>query len=235
MTDNTIKYMNSASARSVMFNTEASSQSIKKAATLVVGAFVALLLVGVASNQAFAIASFDPDCQLTPSKSQGACGWVGKGDVQNAFSPTWNNAQLQQRASGVDFAYTETTTYDITIQFTTDNPSRDGGDNCVENTSGHGLPYICKVTHTATQEKTTNIDATVNADPRQSPKQFTGFFLTAATTTTSGDTLPSVGDSCPNGPNNDCTVTAVDPTSTESSFYAVYNGVNSNPITVSIV
>lgn len=216
--------------------------SIKKITSIAISAFAALVLIGAASNQAFAIASFDPDCQLTPSNSQGACGWVGKGDVQNAFSPTWNNAQLQQRASDIDFAYTETTTYDVTIQFTTDDPSRDGGDNCVENTSGHGLPYICTVTHTAKQEKTTSIDATVNADPRQSPKQFTGFFLTTASTETSGDTIPSVGDSCPNGPNNDCEVTAVEPdtSSTQSSFYAVWHDpsdgdVNSNPITVSIV
>jgi len=211
------------------------NKSIKKIAPVAVSAFVALILVGAASNQAFAIASFDPDCALTPSKSQGACGWVGKGDVQNAFSPTWNNAQLQQRANDVDFAYVATTTYEVAIQWTTDNPSREGGDNCVENTSGHGLPYICTNTQTATQEKTTSIDATVNADPRQSPKQFTGFLLTTATTTTSGDTIPSEGDSCPNGPNNDCVVTSVTEGSTEGNFYAVWNSVNSNPIVVTIV
>jgi hypothetical protein len=219
-------------------------KSIKKIAPVAVSAFAALILVGAASNQAFATASFDPDCGLTPSKSQGACGWVGKGDVQNAFDPTWNNAQLQQRASAVDFTYVATTTSEVTIQYTTDNPSKvDEGANCEPisppPTNPNAPQYICTETHTVTQEKTTSIDATVNADPRQSPKQFTGFLLTAATITTSGDTIPNVGDSCPNGPNGDCVVTAVAEGSTEGNFYAVWNSPNgivtSNPIAVSIV
>ena len=211
-----------------------SNQSIKKIAPVAVSAFAALLLVGAASNQAFAIASLDLDCTQTVTKSSGACGFVGKGDVQNAFSPTWNNAQLQDRATAVDFVYEEEATYSVMIQWTSDNPSRTGGEDCVENT-GPGLPFICTETHDATQTKTSSIDATVNADPRKSPKQFTGFLLTDVTTTESGD-VPEVGDSCPNGSNNDCVVTSVEQTgSGDSTFRAVWNGQESNPIAVTIL
>jgi hypothetical protein len=38
-------------------------------------------------------------------------GFAGKGDVQTVFG--WNNGQLQANASGTDFVYRSTTTYDV--------------------------------------------------------------------------------------------------------------------------
>ena len=217
--------------------------SIKKIAPIAVSAFAALMLLGAASQQAFAVAFLSLDCDLTPSNSQGACGWVGKGEVQNAYSPSLNNKQLQDIATSVDFKYEEEATYDITIQFTTDDPSaEDEGDNCEpnpnENPRNPNDNFICTRTHEATQTKITSVDATVSADPRKSPNQFTGFKLTSATVTTSGDEIPEVGnveDYCTNGPNDDCTVIDVQQTgSGDSTFYATSSLGNSNPISVSI-
>jgi hypothetical protein len=216
------------------------NKSIKKIAPVAVGAFAALMLVGAASEQAFAVAFLDLECGLTPSNSQGKCGWVGKGEVQNAFG--WNNARLQQAAPGVDFEYTEEATYDVTLQWFSDSFSRTDSDdestNCEPNPDSSAPPgksFICTTTHEVTTEKTSSIDAAINADPRQSPKQFTGFKLVDISITESGN-VPNEGDSCPNGgPDSECTVTSVEQTgSGDSTFRAVSGSDESNPIAVTI-
>ena len=58
-----------------------------------------------------------------------------------------------------------------------------------ENPRNPNDDFICKITHEATQTTEASIDATVNANPRQA-NQFTGFFLTSVTSTTSGDEIP---------------------------------------------
>lgn len=163
------------------------------ASTLVGLGAAGLMLAGPAS----ASVTFDPSCSLASSNnSTGACGFVGKGDVQTAFG--WKNATAQDEAANVSFRYDATATYDVTIQFDT------GG---VKNTTHH----------TVTQGKDTTVNASVAAGPRQSPSQYTGWNLTGlGTTTTSGDAIPQVGDSCPNGTN--CTVTAVQQTGSSSSL-----------------
>ena len=62
----------------------------KKLTILLAVAMTALL----AATAAFAAVTFDPDT---------GTGFVGKGDVQQAFG--WNNTQLQQNASGVTFSH----------------------------------------------------------------------------------------------------------------------------------
>lgn len=154
---------------------------------------------------------------------------------------------MQDRAPYVDFVYVEAATYDVTIEWLSWNVSSTGGDNCVDNPNynGRNPPYICSNTHSVTNTKTTNIDASVNADPRKNPSQFTGFKLMSRTTTTSGDTIPNVGDTCPNGgPDGACQVISVTPTgSSGTSFKAVWDndkniatpGVLSNDIPVVLV
>ncbi len=44
------------------------------------------------ASTASATVTFDPTSSLTPSNGNGACGFVGKGDVQTA--PGWNNAKV---------------------------------------------------------------------------------------------------------------------------------------------
>jgi hypothetical protein len=213
------------------------NKSIKKIAPVAVGAFAALMLVGAASEQAFAVAFLDLECGLTPSNSQGKCGWVGKGEVQNAFG--WNNARLQQAAPGVDFEYTEEATYDVKVkwdsEFSSGSDRTDPEEGVTCEPTGGRPAYHCTQTHEVTTTKTSSIDATVNADPRQSPKQFTGFKLVDVSITEDGN-VPTEGDSCPNGgPDSGCTVTSVEQTgSGDSTFRAVSGGDESNPIAVTI-
>lgn len=217
--------------------------------TIMTSVIATIVVLGISgtSNQAFAAAYLDltGECdQPTTTKTYGGggiCGFVGKGDVQNAFNPTWNNKQLQDRAKDVYFVYEENSTYEIVIQFLTWSPSRDDGENCTEipNPPGNSPPYLCSTTHEVTQTKTTKIDAAVNAGPRDSPNQFTGFKLLETHTTTTGGTIPKVGDTCPNGPGEDgCSVVSVTPTGGSGThFYAVWGSLpnTSNDISVVIV
>lgn len=152
-------------------------------------ALIALVAVVSTATLAYAAVTFDPST---------GTGFVGKGDVQTVFG--WNNSVAQAQANNVSFAYDATVTYDVVITFTT------GG---VHNT----------MDHTVTQNKSTTVSASVASDPRHTG-QWTGWNLTGlGATTTSGDTLPSVGDSCPNGDNNDCVVQSVTPTSSTGGLY----------------
>jgi len=218
--------------------------------TIMTSIVVTVLILGISatSSKAFASAYLDltGDCdQPTKTKAYGGgglCGFVGKGDVQNAYNPTWNNKQLQDRANDVDFVYVEDSTYDVVIQWFSWSPSSTDIGNCIDNPNynGHNPPYICSNTHSVTQTKTTNIDAAVNADPRKSPNQFTGFNLISRTTSISGGPIPNVGDDCPNGgPDGDCKVISVTPTGTSGShFNAVWHSsteIISNDIPVVII
>jgi hypothetical protein len=139
-------------------------------------------------------------------------GFVGKGDVQLAFG--WNNAVLQQNASGVSFTYEATEEYDVTIEYDTGNPDNPRSIN-------H---------HTVTQGKSTGVSASVAYDKRVR-SQITGFNLTGffGDPIVTGDPLPSVGDSCPNGNIGTCFVTAVDKISSSGGLYVHY-GSSSVPL-----
>ena len=68
-----------------------------------------VLVAGVVAAAAFAstaaaVVNFDPTCSFTPSNSTGACGFVGKGDVQTALG--WNNYDVQNNS--IDFTYSAT-------------------------------------------------------------------------------------------------------------------------------
>lgn len=146
-------------------------------------------VLALGASGAAASVSFDPST---------GTGFVGKGDVQTVFA--WNNATAQTQAQKVSFAYNATNTYDVTIEFDT------GG---IHNTTHH----------TVTQGKSTTVSSSVASDPRKTG-QYTGWNLTGlGTTTTSGDTIPAVGDPCPNGDLGTCSVTAVTLTASTGGLY----------------
>ena len=71
-----------------------------KAFALAATTGTALLL---AAGPATAAVTFDPTCPYEPSNGTGACGFVGKGDVQSALG--YNNPQVQKRADTLVFTY----------------------------------------------------------------------------------------------------------------------------------
>lgn len=148
--------------------------------------------MALVSTAAWATVTFNPSTGI---------GFVGKGDVQVPFG--WNNAKAQQQANNVTFEYNSTSSYDVTIEFSTGNP---------DHPKSIG-------THTVTQDKSTTVASSIASDPRKTG-QYTGWNLRGnVTTTTSGDAVPSVGDSCPNGDLGDCVVTAVTPVSSTGGLY----------------
>ncbi|HEY5614258.1 MAG TPA: hypothetical protein VIK70_11755 [Lysobacter sp.] len=90
--------------------------------------------LALACATAFAAVSFDPDTGI---------GFVGKGDVQDAFS--WNNAALQNNAAGVSFSYEATTTYAALCTFTTGDGRRGQTTHYVPHTIG--LSVSSEVNH----------------------------------------------------------------------------------------
>jgi len=171
----------------------------------------AILALSALPGTASATSWFDTrvPCQLTPSNTQGACGFAGKGDVQLAFS--WNNAQVQANAGGITFTYNATATYDVTIEFDTGNPTK---------TVSH---------HTIAHNTSEAVTDTVLFTDR-TKKQISGFLLNSiGSITTSGDPVPSVGDSCPNGNLGTCFVTAVTPL-TSTGALSVNFGTSSVPL-----
>ena len=64
-----------------------------------------VIAAGVLVASAAAAVSFDPTCSLTPSNGTGACGFVGKGDVQSALG--YNNPKMQANAGKLAFAYSQ--------------------------------------------------------------------------------------------------------------------------------
>jgi hypothetical protein len=73
----------------------------KRSLALVAGVIAAGILVASAA----AAVSFDPTCSLTPSNGTGACGFVGKGDVQSALG--YNNGKMQTNAGNLAFTYSQ--------------------------------------------------------------------------------------------------------------------------------
>jgi hypothetical protein len=138
----------------------------------------ALLGLGLVSIAAYAAVTFN-------APPAGDCsGFVGKGDVQNAFG--WNNAQLQANAANVTFTYevSETVQQECT---TTGMP-----------------PHVS----TGQRTKSTSLNSSLNGDPRKTSgqQQFTGFNLNppCGTTTTSdtgwvGPNGETSGTACPPG------------------------------------
>jgi len=64
--------------------------------------------IAFAAGPAQAAVNFDPSCPYTPSNGTGACGFVGKGDVQTALG--FNNDKMQKNAKGLAFTYTQAAT-----------------------------------------------------------------------------------------------------------------------------
>lgn len=133
-------------------------------------------------------------------------GFVGKGVVQTPFG--WNNAAAQRNATLVTFTYEVIETYDVTIEFDTGNPNQ---------------PKSIKH-HVVTQNKSSAVNANIASDPRRTG-QYTGWNLLGfGSTVVSGDAIPDVGNSCPNGNLGTCVVTDVQMSSSTGGLYAHFGG-----------
>jgi hypothetical protein len=181
---------------------------VRKWLTGISTALVGTMLV---ASSAFATVTFDPTCSLTPSNSQGKCGFVGKGDVQIAFS--LNNIQIQNillaNLQAFIFSYDATATYAAVCTFTT----------------GAGTPG--EQTHNINIPRHTVVNAQINGSPRSGPTQFTGFLLTGLGTATSNGTVPVVGEACvanEDGVARNGTWSSVTPTGSTGGLYVTYNG-----------
>lgn len=159
----------------------------------VAGIFVLLVLMTVTS---FASVTFDATTGL---------GFVGKGDVQLAFG--WNNATLQNNASGVTFSYDVVDTYEVTAEWTTSEGKK-------------GVK-----THTITVIRQVSVSASVLSSARVH-KQVDGFYLLGLGTETSSGTVPVVGDNFNDG-NDVKPITAVTLLSSTGGGLTVnYGGVS---------
>lgn len=134
-------------------------------------------------------------------------GFVGKGDVQTAF--TWNNKQAQDNAKLVSFTYEINTTYKAICSFATG-----------EGTNGYKV-------HDVNHPQKRSVEATVAYDARLK-NQYTGYNLTFGPLTTTGtSSLPEVGGACPGNPGHDGVWTSVevDPDKPSSGgLYVHWNG-----------
>ena len=157
---------------------------------------LALALVAVSST-ALAAVVFDPTT---------GTGFVGKGDVQDAFS--WNNAQLQSNATGVTFTFGYTATYQAICTFTTG-----------EGTRGEKI-------HNVPHSEEMDVSSSVAVNLRKNPQSMVaGFNLTGF-----GDSfgeageVPVVGTPCPGNPGHDGVWTSVEvlPGSSEGGLYVNY-------------
>lgn len=142
-----------------------------------------LAVVGsvVLAGTALALTTFDPTCSLATSNSSGACGFVGKGDVQVPW--VWNNQTLQAQAGNVTFAYnkTDSADYNVTCEFDTG--------------TIHVVHHVIHTTAGISDAVAFDVTGTNRTNPQLS---VTGFKLTGKTNlVSSGDTAPAVGDPCP--------------------------------------
>jgi hypothetical protein len=160
------------------------------------GFYIACMLAGALVG--LAAVTFDPTT---------GSGFVGKGDVQLAFG--WNNAQLQQNASGLTFEYKTANTYSAVCTWVTG-----------EGTRG-------EQTHNVTHTKTFGVNGNIASEPRVR-NQITGFNLTGyiGTPEQTVGTLPVVGGACPGNQGHGGTWTSVTQTGITGGLYAVYNGTN---------
>jgi len=140
--------------------------------------------------------SFDPDT---------GTGFVGKGDVQLAYG--WNNAQLQNNASGVSFRYDSVDSYDVTCEWFTG-------------------PTSNRKSHTVDHNKSTSVLSNINYEARKnSQNQITGFNLTGlGSSTTTGGAEPQVGGACPGTAGTGATVIEVNYLGSGGGLSVVYGG-----------
>jgi len=125
------------------------------------------LALAVVSASALAEVVFDPAT---------GTGFVGKGDVQDAFG--WNNAGLQANATGVTFTYGYTGEYEAICTFTTGPREK-----------VHNVPHAEEI----------DVSSTVSVSLRRNPvSMVTGFNLTGldGSIEESGE-VPVVGGPCP--------------------------------------
>lgn len=154
---------------------------------------IALLSVSIAT---FAAVTFD--------LSTGT-GFVGKGDVQNAFG--WNNTQLQNNASGVSLTYDAVETYEVELYWETE--------------TGNGKVII----HEVTIPRHTSVNASIAYDAR-TKNQITGFNLTGLGATTYEGFVPVVGQEWPENNGNNRIVVGVTLVSSTGGLYVNYGGVS---------
>jgi hypothetical protein len=141
------------------------------------------LTLAFASTAAMSEVIFDPAT---------GTGFVGKGDVQDAFG--WNDAGLQANAAGVTFTYGYTAVYEAVCTFTTG-----------EGTRG-------QKTHNVPHSEELSVSSAVNVSLRRNPvSKVTGFNLTGfgGSFGESGD-VPVVGGPCPGNPGHDGVWTSVE-------------------------
>lgn len=135
----------------------------------------------LACATAFAAVTFDAST---------GTGFVGKGDVQDAFG--WNNAALQNNAEGVSFSYEATTTYAALCTFTTGEGTRGEKTHYVPHTIA--LDIGGEILHTARKHH-----------------QIDGFNLTGfGESFTETGTIPVVGGPCMGNPGHDGVWTGVE-------------------------
>jgi len=160
-----------------------------------------LFSIGAALIFATAIASasvtFDPNTG----------GFVGKGDVQLAFG--WNNAKLQQNASGVTFSYDAVDTYSATCTWVTG-----------EGTKGEKI-------HNVEHNRRASVASTVAFDARKH-SQIDGFILAPAGASDTNGVAPVVGAPCvsENGNGNDAKWSAVTLVSSTGGLSVNFGGVS---------
>jgi hypothetical protein len=132
----------------------------------------ALVFIGslVFTVALLATVTFDPNT---------GTGFVGKGDVQSAFG--WNNAQAQLHGTEITFTFNSTDTYSATCEFFTG-------------------PDQHRVQHDVTIPRHVSVNGTITYDAR-THKQIDGYILTGfGEGSTSGGTVPVVGEICVAGP-----------------------------------
>jgi len=125
---------------------------------------------------------FDPDS---------GTGFVGKGDVQDAFG--WNDAGLQTHATGVSFTYGYTSVYQAVCTFTT------------------GAGTRGERTHKVPHSEEMNVSSAVDVSLRRNPvSKVTGFNLIGFgdVFSESGE-VPVVGAPCPGNPGHEGVWTSV--------------------------
>jgi hypothetical protein len=125
---------------------------------IVSGTLAGLLLSGAAvvglAGAAGAAVTFDPSCPYQPSNATGACGFVGKGDVQSALG--WNNDKLQKNANTLQFSYSQPA--DMALSRTgTESGTQDGTQSATQSTSQ-------TASETASQDMTETLSCTVDTE-----------------------------------------------------------------------
>jgi len=126
--------------------------------------FITTILITVLAVISVYALQFDPNTGV---------GFVSKGQVQSAFG--WNNAQLQQNASGITFTYDSTQDYEAVCQYFA--------------TNGSQVTHVTVNMHTA-------VIGNITYETRGN-RQVTGFNLTGyGSSQHTGGEIPVVGGHC---------------------------------------